>query len=590
MRESIGRYTVTGTLGEGGMGVVHLCKDAWIGREVAMKVVRERPGIDRASLLRFVREARVQGQLEHPSIVPVYDIGSRQDGAAFFTMRRVKGVTLGEIIEGLSRRDPGITALYGRRKLLGAMTQVCNAVAFAHSRGVVHRDLKPDNVMLGDYGEVYVLDWGIARTAGTPEIDGQPSAGGTHGDSVQTAAGAVLGTPGYAAPEQVRGENDAIGPHSDVYALGATLFELLALEPLHRAGSLHELLTSTLSAADARPSARRPGSEIAPELDAICSRATALDPGARFSSARELGDAIERHLGGERDAEHRRGLARRHVVQAQLALALAARGGADAEQQRARGLRELGAALALEPTNQGALGALMQALLDVPETLPPAAEAELREVNRRDRAEAARAGSFGYLLVALTLPLVLLLGVRSWAWLALLEASVVAAAAYSYWMWKSGRALPRYMVWMLPLNFVQCGLFSMFFGPFVIVPGAAAVTAAAFMVGIRANRTTRRGIALLALGAVLLPAALQLTGVVAPSYAMEGGVLEILPHAVEFPAGATLALLALSAVLTVLTSVLMVGRAVEALVEAERRNFAQAFRLRQLLPEAGAGS
>ena len=165
------RYRIGDTLGVGGMGEVRRCRDRRIGREVAMKVVRS----DAAGLAwmreRFLREARIQGQLEHPCIVPVYDLGMGPDGATYFTMKRVRGATLEDVVDALRAGDPEAERKWSRRRLLSAFSTVCGAVDYAHSRGVVHRDLKPGNVMLGDFGEVYLLDWGLAKVTGEADED-----------------------------------------------------------------------------------------------------------------------------------------------------------------------------------------------------------------------------------------------------------------------------------------------------------------------------------------------------------------------------------------------------------------------------------
>src|SRR5262249_17994332 len=155
---------------EGGMGRVGLCKDVRIGREVAMKMLRKEAASADARM-RFEREARVQGQLEHPAIVPVYDLGVRPDGTPSFTMRRLHGETLAAIMDAVRRGGPAAAAAYPRRRLLAAYSRVCLAVAFANSRGVLHRDLKPGNIMLGDFGEVYLLDWGLAKLIGAADED-----------------------------------------------------------------------------------------------------------------------------------------------------------------------------------------------------------------------------------------------------------------------------------------------------------------------------------------------------------------------------------------------------------------------------------
>ncbi len=280
------RYEDRARLGEGGMGEVRLCKDRRIGREIAVKVIKDGQGSGGDARVRFEREARVQGQLEHPSVVPVYDLGIRADGSAFFTMKRVRGETLEEVVDRLRGGDAEAAATHNRRKMLGAFSSLCLAVAFAHSRRVLHRDLKPGNIMLGAYGELYILDWGLAKVLGAAEASSAPD---TLEEPVEaplsqrhrTIAGSMMGTPGYMAPEQIRGEIDALDERTDVFALGAILFEVLTLEPLfgRRGDGVNAVLAATLKGADARASARAPDRAVPPELDAVCVRATARDPG-----------------------------------------------------------------------------------------------------------------------------------------------------------------------------------------------------------------------------------------------------------------------------------------------------------------------
>jgi hypothetical protein len=575
-----GRYAVKSLLGKGGMGEVYLCADGWIGRDVAMKVALA----DQAKAIhlraRFVREALVQGQLEHPSIVPVYDLGTRADGATFFTMKRVRGLTLAEIVDGLRKNDPAIVRAYSRRRLLTAMSSVCLAVSFAHSRGVVHRDLKPENIMLGDFGEVYVLDWGVSRVtddtwaerASTPAI--VPVGG--------TMAGALVGTPGYAAPEQVQGDR-RVGAPSDVYALGAILFEMLSLVPLHRGSTVEALIASTLTLATAGPSRRSPELLIPPELDKICARATALAPGDRFASAREMQEAIERYLDGERDAERRRDLARQHSDAATLAFAAAARAGDAGEPDRVRGLRELGAALALEPSNEDTLRTLMRVLFDPPGELPPEAQAELKALENRDRPRGARDSMLAYSFMGLGAPFLLWMHVLRPVFFAGYVAVILATAGYLGWMWRTGKAGPRYMGWALPLSFLVVGMTSSIFGAFVLVPGVAVVTMAILLVNLRANRSVRIATPLLALAAILVPAILEMTGLAPRSYAFEHGSIQIVSNLVEFRPLPAFLLLSVSSALTVVATVFSIGSAVDALVKSERRTFAQAWRLRQML-------
>ncbi len=577
------RYRDRRVLGTGGMGEVRLCGDQWIGRDVAMKVVRSGTGSTSETRGRFLREARVQGQLEHPSIVPVYDLGRMASGESFFTMKRIGGHTLERLFLGLRENDPEITTAYSRRKLLAAMSQVCLTVAYAHSRGVVHRDLKPANVMLGDFGEVYVLDWGVAKIAGAADVVTGDVISGDATD-LQTNQGSLVGTPGFMAPEQARGDVDVVGPASDIYALGAMLFELLALEPLHHGTTLVALVASSQKVADA-PSARAPNANVPPELDAICVRATALEPADRFPSARAMHEAIERYLDGERDAERRKELAKGYASKALESLALASAGGADAKKHRADGLHALGQAVTLDPTDEGALRTISELVLAPFDELPSEAREELRMVELRDRALAARRMSRTYIAWLVMLSFIGLMGIRSMPALVALAVVAVLIAAYAAWMGSAPeRAAPKYMRVGLILNCTLVGMSSFAFGPFLLTPGLAASSAAGYVIATRANAQTRRFAFVLAGCAVGIPAAAQLLGIMPASYTFEAGLIQIHPFLAEFPPTATLVALALLTLAQIVIPALNINSGVHSLVRAEQDNFAQAWRLRQLLP------
>jgi eukaryotic-like serine/threonine-protein kinase len=275
------------TLGEGGMGVVRLGEQVALGRKVAVKTLRAGKHDDRAKL-RLLREAWVTGALEHPNIVPVHDVTLDAEGQPVIVLKRIEGVEWTALMHDaaqVAERFGGIDLLEWNLQIL---MQVCNAVHFAHSRGFVHRDLKPDNVMIGAFGEVYVLDWGIAVRL---EDDGSGRF------ALASQATEMAGTPCYMAPEMLGGREPTLSPRTDVYLLGAVLYEILAGDPPHVGDSPAELVRSILASPAPLP-------EGAPEeLARICRRAMAADPADRFGSAEDLRAALQdfmRHQGSAR--------------------------------------------------------------------------------------------------------------------------------------------------------------------------------------------------------------------------------------------------------------------------------------------------
>ena len=290
------QYQYQGPIGTGGMGEVVRAQALGLGRSVALKILRrdlsERPSM----VARFEREAQITSQLQHPGIVPVYEMGRLADGRPYFTMPEIHGRTLRDAIASVHeaiRSAPDQIAPDGwsLRRLLEAFHRVCEAVAYAHDMGVVHRDLKPQNMMLGDYGEVLVLDWGIAKVVADgepPSSDGEPLRAPTP-DRRASRSGSVSGTQAYMAPEQARGENLSIGPHSDVFALGAVLYEILHDQPRLEGPTLVASDAPQASAPTASAGFRFPSGTPVPEaLEAICLRALSPDPAARYATAREL--------------------------------------------------------------------------------------------------------------------------------------------------------------------------------------------------------------------------------------------------------------------------------------------------------------
>jgi tRNA A-37 threonylcarbamoyl transferase component Bud32 len=583
------RYKTLAKLGEGGMGEVHLCADRRIGREVAMKVVRTARAERHDLRRRFLREARVQGQLEHPAIVPVYDLGRDPHGAAFFTMKRVRGKTLETLLDGLRAGDAEARTELTRHKLLSVFGSVCLAVHFAHTRGVLHRDLKPSNVMLGDFGEVYVLDWGLAKVALDPEealsSEGRkPVSGDATLDPapVETAHGAVMGTAGYMAPEQVRGVIDGLDARADVYGLGAILFELLTLVPLHGYGSAKELMASTVLGVDACPSRRAPARDVPPELDAICLRAAALDAHARFASARELYEAVESFLSGDRDVERRRELALEHARAASEAATLALGGGAHAVDDRRRAMREVSRAVALDPENEDALKTLVRLFTAVPDTLPIEAAAELDAAHLASQRVSARTLGYAYLTWLLYSPLVLWMGLRNGTLGAVCDVLWIGAAAASFFAARTPVHMKRATDVVLVLSTAALACSAGLFGPFTLLPGVAAVNTISFVMA--ADRSRRVPSIVMGCLAIALPFALSSVGIIPAQTVFRDGAIVLLPQIHAFPETPTLVFLLLTNLAVVVTASIFVARFRDALVLAERRLYFQSWQLRQLVP------
>ncbi len=305
-------------LGRGGIGRVLIAHDVHLGREVAVKELLHRvDGVSgskvstnpRESLAaaRFLREARLTGQLEHPNIVPVYELGTRADGTLYYTMKVVRGRNLASALESV--KGDGLRA---RMKFISHYADLCDAIAYAHSRGVIHRDIKPENVMVGEFGETVVLDWGLAKPKNAKDLRGDEAA--VADDDVRVDAstrttdagrglaatddGTLLGTPMYMSPEQAQGDLESIDERSDVWALGVVLYEILTGDVPFNGKSAIDLLLKIVNGGFDKVNAVCP--EAPPELAAIAEKALSRNPAYRYADARAMAEEVRSYMTGGR--------------------------------------------------------------------------------------------------------------------------------------------------------------------------------------------------------------------------------------------------------------------------------------------------
>lgn len=301
------RFHIIRPHAKGGLGEVFVARDEELDREVALKEIQDCQADNPDSRTRFMLEAEITGGLEHPGIVPVYGLGAYADGRPYYAMRFIRGDSMKEAIERFHKASanlsPGERALE-LRSLLGRLVDVCNAIAYAHSRDILHRDLKPANIMLGKYGETLVVDWGLAKPLGQPEKPGkasEPGEGSLMPSSMsmasQTVVGAAVGTPQYMSPEQASGKLDQLGPASDVYSLGATLYCILTGQSPIPDSNVGVVLQRVQRGDFPKPRAVK--ADVPAALEAVCLKAMAHKPADRYATARLLADDVEHWLADE---------------------------------------------------------------------------------------------------------------------------------------------------------------------------------------------------------------------------------------------------------------------------------------------------
>ncbi len=311
------RHQVLGLIGSGGMATVHVARDTDLGRKVAYKVLmpthKEVPEL----VNRFCREVQVIAQLDHPNIVPVYDLELSPPLPPAYSMKLVQGQTLRELLDATARhheRGEPLPPELSRERRLEHFVKVCDALAHAHAKGVIHRDLKPDNVMIGRFGAVYVMDWGLARVLGKGRHEERVSVvqrvATEPGIGEKTQVGAVLGSPGYMPPEQALGKHDELDPRADIYALGLLLQELLTLtQPIP--GNTQTSVLMAASKGERAPLVHVAGTPLPPELCAVVRRATELEPPRRYPSAEAMAEDVRHFLHDEPVSVHPEGPSRK---------------------------------------------------------------------------------------------------------------------------------------------------------------------------------------------------------------------------------------------------------------------------------------
>ncbi len=294
------KYRFVRSIGRGGMKMVLQVTDRDSMRDVAMAVLPDAAARPHEEIARFVREARITASLEHPNIVPVHDIGVDANGVPFYTMKLLRGRTLASLIEHLANGDTQMLADYHQKRMLRIFLKICYGVSFAHSRGVIHLDLKPDNIQIGDFGEVLVMDWGLAKVIDEKHVETDiPNFQFKSPDEgLTTEDGVMKGTPGYMAPEQAAGKNSQKDTRTDIYSLGAILYAMMTYKNPLEEKNVRGKIDATLNGRFRPPRERAPEREIPAAVEAIILKAMSLRPEDRYSSVKEIRDEVNAFING----------------------------------------------------------------------------------------------------------------------------------------------------------------------------------------------------------------------------------------------------------------------------------------------------
>ena len=535
-------YRVLGTIGHGGMGEVVAAHDDVLDRGVAIKRLLDADPAP-AHVARFLREARIQARLDHPAIPPVHELARGSDGLPYFVMKRLTGISLSKVLAGRAASDAVIAAKFPDAALLRAFANVCLAMELAHTHGVIHRDLKPANIMLGDFGEVYVIDWGVAKVIGDtdPELATMSDASR---DPSATQAGTVVGTPAYMAPEQRGGRPDVDG-RADVYALGRILFDILAGIP-----------------------------QVPPELDKACALAMADDRDARLATARELAERVQRYLDGDRDLALRRKLAAEHLVRAR---------GARKSGDGVIAMREAGRALALDPGLHGAAELITRLMLEPPTETPREVADQIRGEEDMASRQAARTAINGYLAYFAFIAYFVSMGIKQPGYLVAMGLLVGSALTIAIVNVRQGITRLRAIA-MILCNAALFGVLARVLTPFTIVPGLASVTIIIMCTSPAYRSRQLVGVAIAAFSAAIwLPYLGELVGAWSRTVTFSDGLMHLASALEQSTAPSSVGLL-LFAFAFIAFSAQLALRMARSQAESTRRLHLQAWRLRQLVP------